>query len=131
MELGNAGVKDPSCYEQRFDYCNDFCRVFPETDELMREGMKRAAAESCSALGRVGEGERAFAALAEEFPDSLYIYMIWGDMHAMPSISGGPSDYDKARRLYEKAHTVAKSDQDKRDAADRLRDLKMERRKQQ
>lgn len=130
-ELCNAGVADPSYHELRIEYCNEFCRVFPKTDGLLLENMKWAAAESYFALGRADEGEHAFAALAKEFPDSFWLYMNWGDMYAMPSITGGPFDYNKARRLYGKARTLATSEVDKDEVAERLKELEEECRKRE
>ncbi len=61
MELGNAGLKEPSFYEKRIEYCREFCELFPETDRLIIENMKRAEAESYFALGLIEQGEKSHA----------------------------------------------------------------------
>jgi len=83
MELGNACLKEPSFYEKRIEieYCREFCMLFPATDRLIIENMKRAEAESYFALGMVEKGEGAFQNLVEEFPDSAWVYIGWGDMY--------------------------------------------------
>ena len=43
--------------------------------------MKRGEAESYFSLGKVEEGDPAFEALIEEFPDKVWGYIGWGDMY--------------------------------------------------
>jgi hypothetical protein len=50
-ELGNAGIKDDSYYVKRIKYCQDFRRIFPDSDELIIKNMLRAEAESYTELG--------------------------------------------------------------------------------
>jgi len=99
-ELGNAALKDPAFYEKRIDYCREFCSLFPETSRNVIENLKRAAAESYFAMGRIEEGEKAFQALVEEFPDSAWAYIGWGDVHWLFRDSRAPGDYDEAERIY-------------------------------
>jgi len=51
IELGNAGAEDDSFYVKRIKYCQDFCRIFPHSDESIIKNMLRAEAESYAELG--------------------------------------------------------------------------------
>jgi len=101
MALGNVGREDSTFYEKRIKYCREFYTFFPETDGLIIENMKRAEAESYFALGMIEQGEKSFQALIEEFPDSAWVYIGWGDMYCLfrPN-EKVPLDYEKAERIY-------------------------------
>jgi tetratricopeptide (TPR) repeat protein len=51
MELANAALEDSSYYFKRIKCCQDFCRIFPDSDELMIKNMLKAEAESYAELG--------------------------------------------------------------------------------
>jgi len=51
MELANAGRGDASFHMKRIKYCQDFCRIFPDSDESIIKNMLRAEAESYTELG--------------------------------------------------------------------------------
>jgi hypothetical protein len=51
MELANAALEDSSFYLKRIKCCQDFCRIFPDSDELMIKNMLKAEAESYTELG--------------------------------------------------------------------------------
>ncbi|MEW5898692.1 MAG: hypothetical protein AB1652_05905 [Bacillota bacterium] len=125
MELYNAGRKDPAFYEKRIEYYREFCSLFPETDKLIIENMKRAEAESYFALGLVEKGQKAFRALVEEFPDSAWAYIGWGDMYWLFRESKAPRDYEKAEKKYRLALERDVADRD--DVLERLQDLEEER----
>ncbi|NPV30447.1 MAG: zinc chelation protein SecC [Firmicutes bacterium] len=128
MELGNAGLREPSFYEKRIEYCREFCMLFPETDRLIIENMKRAEAESYFALGMVEKGERAFQNLVEEFPDSAWVYIGWGDMYWLFEDSKAQRDYDKAESIYRMA--LERNVVMKEDVLERLKVLEEERSKE-
>jgi len=46
MELANAAVEDKSYYEKRIKYCQDFLRIFPDSDKLIIQNMLKAVKES-------------------------------------------------------------------------------------
>jgi hypothetical protein len=50
VELGNAGTEDDSFYLKRIKYCQDFCRIFPNSNESIIKNMRRAEAESYAEL---------------------------------------------------------------------------------
>jgi len=50
MELANAAVEDASFYHKRIKYCQDFCRIFPNSDESIIKNMLSAEAESRTEL---------------------------------------------------------------------------------
>jgi hypothetical protein len=51
MELANAALEDASFHLKRIKYCQDFCRIFPHSDESIIKNMLRAEAESHAELG--------------------------------------------------------------------------------
>ena len=53
IELGNAGLKDNSFYLKRIKYCQDFLRIFPNSEKSIIKRMHRAIAESYTELGDV------------------------------------------------------------------------------
>ena len=75
QELHNAGIYDQSFYQKRIEYCKEFYSFFPDSDELLIINMKRAEAESYFSIGKVEEGDRAFEAMIEEFPDNVWGYI--------------------------------------------------------
>jgi len=123
MELGNAGIEEPVFYEKRIKYCQEFCSLFPETSKLILMNMKRAEAESYFAFGLVEKGEKAFRALVEEFPDSAWAYIGWGDMYWLFRESKAPHDFEK--KIYRLALERNVTDRD--DVLERFRDLEEER----
>ncbi|MBI5474821.1 MAG: SEC-C domain-containing protein [Ignavibacteriae bacterium] len=126
QELHNAGLDDPAFWEKRIEYCRDFCRLLPKTDELIIHNMRRAEAESCFALGRFEEGTSVMEKLIADFPDNPWGYIAWGDAYFM-SIGKAKTDYNKAEQLYTRAFDKAVSKYDREAVAERLRDLEEER----
>ena len=103
IELGNAGLDDKSFLERRIQYCNEFCSLFPETEELILVNMKRAVAESYFALGMIQQGEMAFEALVKEFPENPWGYISWGDAYSLDFWDHDHRDPEKAKRIYRTA----------------------------
>ncbi len=101
--LNDAGGAEPGHLRQRVDFCNEFCNLFPASDETIIVNMKRAAAESYFALGQTSDGDRAYAALVEEFPDNAWSYIGWGDEYAAFLSKDMPPDYERAERIYRRA----------------------------
>lgn len=126
-ELGNAGREEISFNEKRLKYCREFCCFFPQSDRLVIENMKRAEAESYFALGRIEEGEAAFKALIEEFPESPWGYIGWADMYWLWRNEEVPLDFEKAEKIYREA--LSKNFVEKEEITDRLRGLEIERKK--
>lgn len=125
MELGNAGIEDMSFFEKRIRYCQEFCNLFPDTDSLIIQNMKWAEAESCFGLGMLEQGEKAFEALIEEFPDSVWGYIGWGDMYCSFRLNDAvPLDYEKAERIYRMA--IDRNVEDKTEVLNRLKELEKE-----
>ncbi|MHA1279277.1 MAG: SEC-C metal-binding domain-containing protein [Candidatus Helarchaeota archaeon] len=123
MELWNAGLEDPSFYQKRITYCQEFCSFFPESDIRLLQGMKRSAAESSFALGLIQQGEAAFQQLIDEFPDYAWGYITWGDMYYIFHCNENiPLDDKKAEQIYQMALNNNVDDIDA--VLDRLEDLK-------
>lgn len=53
IELGNAGLEDKAFYAKRIKYCQDFRRLFPQSDKSIIRSMIRAEAESYTELGNL------------------------------------------------------------------------------
>lgn len=122
MELGNAGMDDPAYLEKRIKYIQEFCSLFPESDRLIMENMKRAEAESYFALGRVEEGEKLFARLVEEFPKSAWSYIGWADQYWLfPFNEDFTPNYEKAEEIYRMA--LAKDIDNREAVMERLKSL--------
>ncbi len=120
QELHSAGLDEPAFFQKAIDYCHEFCKLFPESDELILHNMKRAEAEAHFALGRGADGDRLFEALIKQYPDNPWGYIGWCDMYAME-----PRDVESARRIYEMGlNPMVK---DTRDIIDRLKTLENER----
>jgi hypothetical protein len=51
IELGNAAIKDTSFHARRIKYCQDFRRVFPDSNKSIIKNMLNAEAESYTELG--------------------------------------------------------------------------------
>ncbi len=100
-ELENVGFNDPSFFKKRIEYCNTFCRLFPESDELIIMNLKRAEAESYFHLGETRKGDELFEKMIDEFSDSVWGYMGWGDMYGIMRFNEKvPIDYKKANKIY-------------------------------
>jgi tetratricopeptide (TPR) repeat protein len=96
--------------------------MFPDTDSLVIESMKRGEANSYFFLSEIEKGEDAFKKLIEEFPESAWVYIGWGDMYCLFKRDDRvPRDYDKAARIYRLGLDNATSDKDV--ILDRLQDL--------
>ena len=103
MELGNAGADDPSFYEKRLGYCQEFLNLLPNSEPLVLENMGRAKGETLFALGRLEEGDKVFEQLVQEFPKSPWPYISWGDMYC--GYRNSVTDYKKAESIYREALT--------------------------
>jgi tetratricopeptide (TPR) repeat protein len=126
-ELGNAGTDDLIYYQKRVTYCDEFCSIFPESDELLMHNMKRAIAESHFALGNIVEGNKAFKELIEQFPGNIWGYIGWGDMYFWPMKKDIKPDYERAEQIYKMALDMDMEGEE--DLIDRLNELKKEREK--
>lgn len=123
QELHNAGLEDPSYFEQRISYSREFVEMFPETDSLIIENMGKAEAESLFALGKHDEGERKFERLVQEFPRSAWVYIDWADMYYLRRLSDKiATDHEKAEKIYREALTKKNID-DRKAVIKRLKDL--------
>lgn len=101
-ELLNAGLNDQSFFKKRIEYCNDFYNLFPATDDLIIVNMKRAIAESYFYLDDIQNGIDSFQKLINEFPDSAWGYIGFGDMYShMGLIDSIPIDLKKAKKIYQ------------------------------
>ena len=114
MELHNAGLEEAHFFEKRIIYCQEFCRFFPESDELIVHNMRRAEAESYFKLGKIEEGDQAFQSLIKDYPDNVWGYIGWGDEYCL-------KDAERAEKIYKMA--LEKNLEDREDVLDRLRSL--------
>ncbi|MFA4956454.1 MAG: SEC-C metal-binding domain-containing protein [Candidatus Methanoperedens sp.] len=98
MELQNAGITNKSFFRKRIKYCNDFCRIFPDSDELIIHNFKRAEAESYASIDDLPTADRLFKELVEKYPDNVWGYVNWGDIYAFKCFNH--LNFEKARELY-------------------------------
>ncbi len=123
MALEEAARKEGKYYEKLIAYCEEFCRLFPETERSVMENIKRSLAEAYFGLGEPGRGEEEFKSLIGEYPDSAWAYIGWGDMYYLYRLNENiPSDYDKAKSIYEEA--LQRNLGDKEEVLRRLEDLR-------
>lgn len=97
MGLNNAGRND-SFFRKRINYCNAFCRIFPDSDELIIHNFMRAEAESYASIDDFPTADRLFKELVEKYPDNVWGYVNWGDIYAFKC--HGHLNFEKARELY-------------------------------
>ena len=113
MALWNAGSEDPSFFRKRVKFCREFYHMFPDTDSLVIVNMMRGEANSYFFLSEIEKGEEAFKKLIEEFPESAWGYIDWGDIYCLfTQYDNIPTDYDKAERIYRMGLDNATSDRD-------------------
>jgi len=124
-ELGNAAIDDSQYYQRRIEYCNDFCSIFPDSDDLLMHNMKRAIAESQFPLGNISKGDECFKALIEEYPKNIWGYIGWGDMYLWPRKGDTKPDFGKAEEIYKMA--IGMELEGESNLLDRLKELKIER----
>ena len=58
MELANAGRGEDSFHMKRIKYCQDFCRIFPDSDESIIKNLLSAEAESYTKLGDLEKAKK-------------------------------------------------------------------------
>ncbi|MEA1926967.1 MAG: SEC-C domain-containing protein [Candidatus Auribacterota bacterium] len=102
MELYNAGLEDKSYFRNRIQYCWEFRRKFPESDESFIYNMLQGEAESWGALGKIREADRNFQRLIKRFPENALAYAAWGDLYSNDMIyrDYDKSDYNRAEEIY-------------------------------
>ncbi len=122
QELHNAGLYDPYFFEKRIEYCREFCSLFPNSNELIIMNMKIAEAQSYFFIGKGGDGDQAFEALVEEFPDNVWVYIGWGDMYCFSNPNGlDNKNLTKAKRIYQMALNI--NSEEKEYVVDRIESL--------
>ena len=120
MHLYDAGKEDPVYFNKRIQYCREFCREFPESDDQLIHNMIRGEAETLFFSGQFEQGEAVFKQLIERFPDNTRGYIGWGDMYS-GNYSDLPENPEKAEKLYQ--IPIDRQLEDAGDAQDRLDDL--------
>jgi tetratricopeptide (TPR) repeat protein len=98
MELHNAGIRNESFFRKRITFCNAFCRIFPDSDELIIHNFMRAEAESYASIDDLATADRLFKELVKAYPDNAWGYINWGDIYAFEC--HGNLNFEKARELY-------------------------------
>jgi len=101
MELHNAGVRNESFFWKRIKFCNVFCRIFPDSDELIIHNFMRAEAESYANIDDFPTADRLFKELVKKYPDNVWGFINWGDIYAFKCHK--PANFEKAREIYQLA----------------------------
>lgn len=125
IELGNAGIDNTVYYQKRIAYCDEFCSIFPESNESIMHNMKSAIAESHFALGDFDEGNSCFKKLIELYPNNVWGYIAWGDKYLWPMKKDYNPDYGRAEQIYKMALDM--NIEGKKDLIDRLNELEKKR----
>jgi len=97
MGLNNTGRND-FFFRKRITFCNAFCRIFPDSDELIIHNFRRAEAESYASIDDFPSSDRLFKELVEAYPDNAWGYINWGDIYAFKCYNN--INVEKARELY-------------------------------
>jgi len=101
MQLNNAGVDDNTYFKERIGYCNEFCRIFPDSYAHLMVNMYRAEAESYAALGDFQTAEKLFKTLINHYPANIWGYVCWGDMYRYNKPHENEDEnYNEAKRIY-------------------------------
>lgn len=120
MELGNAGLDDPSYHQLRVDYVREFLVLFPDESSLAYLNMRRAEADALWELDRRAEAETVFRALVERLPDEAWGYIGWADRYWL--LDDSSKEYETAEAIMRRA--LERPDlQDRADLLERLADL--------
>lgn len=120
MELGNAGLDDPTYHEHRIRYSREFLSRFPDEEANTYVNFMRAEGEAQWHLGRRDEADATYAALVERFPDEGWGYIGWADNYWLYDSS--PKDYARAEAIMQ--HGLARPTlQDRTDVLERLAEL--------
>jgi SEC-C motif len=100
MELGNAGIKDPSFDTARIEICEEALRRFTGMDELMTGNLRRAWAESLFTIGRAADGNALFRSWLDADPAWGWGWIGWSDCHRdRKTCPGGQVDLERAEEL--------------------------------
>lgn len=103
MELENAGIEEKEYFKKRITYTTEFCDIFTETDQFIIMSMKLAKAESYFELEEVTKSEELFKQYAEEYKDSVWPFVKWGDVYWLSNILNERRELlnvDKAMEIY-------------------------------
>lgn len=122
-ELYNAGFDDLDYFEKCIEYCNEFCRYFPNEDELKIHNMRRSIAESYLQLKKIDEAKKELDSLIRDYPNNPWSYIAYGDIYCFEKDI--IDDPNRAKAFYERALFVAKDKYDKMAIEERLEDLTM------
>ena len=118
MGLHNAGVRNDSYFRKRIKFCNVFCRIFPDSDELIIHNFMRAEAESYASIDDFPTADRLFKELVELYPDNVWGYINWGDIYAFECHNR--MNFEKAREIY---NLALECDDEREVVEDRLESL--------
>jgi tetratricopeptide (TPR) repeat protein len=119
--LFNAGEVDKEYFRLRINYCNEFCKNFPNEAESILYSMKSAIAESYIPLHEVHKAEEEYRKLIQTYPDNPWSYVYWGDMYCI--YEDVLIDLEKAKAYYEKGLSLAIDKEDISIIKDRLKEL--------
>ncbi|MGE5586344.1 MAG: hypothetical protein ACM309_12585 [Bacillota bacterium] len=119
--LGSEAASSPVLARERLRFAREFCEVFPESDEEYIQAMRWAEAETLFLLDRVAEGDEVYRTVAQQWPDSTWAFIHWGDAYA--DKAEGCLEYAaRAREIFNAA--LQRADAEEAEIIrDRLKDL--------
>jgi hypothetical protein len=107
LELANAGVEDETFRRERIRYCEEFLTRFPDGDQYLIEGFRRALAESHFAVGAEETGERLYREWLEADPTWGWGWIGWSDAYwLLAGVRGAERDYGRAETILSDALSV-------------------------
>lgn len=106
-------------------YCQEFCELMPETEEIMIKTMKKFEAASYFGLGQQEKGAKKFKELINKYPNWVWGYVGWGDMYTQFRLNKNiPKNLKKAKEIYKMGLKVDLDDSEGEEIIrERLNDL--------
>ena len=96
MELGNAGIDNPSYHVKRIEYCRELLQ-WSGSDDLLIANTRCAMAEAYFESGNESECDRLFQEWLKDDPDWALGYLAWAECYIHKE--DGTRYYDKAEEI--------------------------------
>lgn len=122
LVLGSAGREDKTYYEKQIAYCTEFCKLFPNSSELIIQNMRYAIADAYFKLGDSVEAEKQYKKTVVQFPQNSWGYMRLGDFYFLDR----QGSLEDALQCYERAQQLADDSMDIEMVEERLEDIRAE-----
>ncbi len=108
MELGNAGLDDPSKLRARITVGEEVLRRFTDCDQLLVENWRRAIAEAWFWLGEASKADELYRDWLDHDPQWGFGWVGWACGYTPPPRAGAPTDYQRAEELLRQGQAVSR-----------------------